>query len=383
MQPQSESTRTTAPYGAWASPLDAARVTAGALRFGDIALDREDVYWTEGRAAEGGRYVVVRRTPDGRTLDVTPGGFNVRSRVHEYGGAAMAVHDGDVYFANFADQRVYRQRGGGDPTPLTPAGYFYADLRVDPSRRRLLAVREDHRQGDAEPPAALVAVSVDATEGERPGVVLVSGADFYSDPVVSPDGGTLAWLQWNHPNMPWDGTELWTAPFNANGTLGPRRRIAGGADESVFQPEWSPDGVLYFVSDRTGWWNLYRLRRRGSRGARWPAGRRAAAPDGRRVRQAAVDLLDGHLCLRRGAPHRRQLRAERPLEARLHRDQPGAMGARGSGSRRDRRAAGRRARAVLHRGIADGCAGGGPNDAGGDGAGGVPALGRRADSNRP
>jgi dipeptidyl aminopeptidase/acylaminoacyl peptidase len=204
--------------------------------------------------------VVVRRTPDGRTLDVTPAGFNVRSRVHEYGGAAMAVHEGDVYFANFADQRVYRQRGGGDPTALTPAGYFYADLRVDPSRRRLLAVREDHRQGDAEPPAAVVAVSVDGPERGGAGVVLVSGADFYSDPVVSPDGATLAWLQWNHPNMPWDGTELWTAPLEADGTLGPRRRIAGGADESLFQPEWSPDGVLYFVSDRTGWWNLYRLR---------------------------------------------------------------------------------------------------------------------------
>jgi len=262
MRPQSEpteSTRITAPYGAWASPLDAARVTAGALRLGDIALDRGNVYWTEGRAVEGGRNVVVRRTPDGRTLDVTPGGFNVRSRVHEYGGAAMAVHDGDVYFANFADQRVYRQRGGGDPAPLTPAGYFYADLRMDPSRRRLLAVREDHRQGDAEPRAAIVAVSVDVSEGNDPGVVLVSGADFYSDPAVSPDGGTLAWLQWNHPNMPWDGTELWTAPFAADGTLGPRRKIAGGADESLFQPEWSPDGVLHFVSDRTGWWNLYRL----------------------------------------------------------------------------------------------------------------------------
>jgi dipeptidyl aminopeptidase/acylaminoacyl peptidase len=257
-QPPEES-RTTAPYGTWASPLSASRVTAGALRFGDLVLDGDEVYWTEGRAAEGGRNVIVRRTPDGRSIDVTPRAFNVRSRVHEYGGAAMTVHKSDVYFANFADQRLYRQRSGGEPAALTSAGYFYADLRVDASRGQLLAVREDHRQGDQAPPAAIVAIATGGS-GESAGAVLVSGADFYSDPVVSPDGSTLAWLQWNHPNMPWDGSELWTAAFNANGTLGSRRLIAGSSDESVFQPEWSPDGVLHFVSDRTGWWNLYRLR---------------------------------------------------------------------------------------------------------------------------
>ena len=250
------------PYGAWPSPLTAARVTAGALRFGDLALDGDDVYWTEGRASENGRNVIVRRTSDGRAVDVTPAGFNVRSRVHEYGGAAMAVHRRDVYFANFTDQRLYRQPGGGAPVALTPAGYFYADLRMDPSRTRLLAVREDHRQGDADPPAAIVALPGAGAGTQSPGIVLVSGADFYSDPIVSPDGSTMAWLEWNHPNMPWDGTELWTAPFKPDGTLGARTRIAGSADESVFQPEWSPDGVLYFVSDRTGWWNLYRLKGR-------------------------------------------------------------------------------------------------------------------------
>ena len=250
--------RTTAPYGAWASPLTAARVTAGALRFGDLMVDGGDLYWTEGRASEGGRYVVVRRTADDRTLDVTPAGFNVRSRVHEYGGAAMVAHKGDVYFANFADQRLYRQPGGAQPTPLTPAGYYYGDLRVDEKRGRLLAVREDHRKPDTEPAAAVVAVGIGG--GDDPGIVLVSGADFYSDPIVSPDGSTLAWLQWNHPNMPWDGTELWTATIAADGRLGARTRVAGSADESIFQPEWSPDGVLHFVSDRTGWWNLYRVR---------------------------------------------------------------------------------------------------------------------------
>jgi dipeptidyl aminopeptidase/acylaminoacyl peptidase len=255
-----------APYGAWASPLTAARVTAGALRLGEIALDGDEVYWVEGRAAEGGRNVIVRQTADGRALDVTPAGFSARSRVHEYGGGVMTVSRGDVFFTNFADQRVYLQRGGGSPVALTAEGFYFAELRMDPTRPRLLAVREDHRVAGVEPAAAIVAVRVPGPEGDTsaghadPGVVLVSGADFYSDPIVSPDGRTLAWLQWNHPNMPWDGTELWVASITAAGTLGERRRIAGSEDESIFQPEWSPDGRLYFVSDRTGWWNLYRTR---------------------------------------------------------------------------------------------------------------------------
>ena len=249
--------RRVAPYGAWASPLSAARVAAGALRLGEIALDGDEVYWTEGRASEGGRVVLVRHTADGRTLEVTPAGFNVRSRVHEYGGGAIAVHRGDVYFTNFADQRIYAQPGGGAPTPLTVEGFSYADLRVDAGRGRLLAVREDHRRRDIEPAAALVAVPTTGAPGA--GVVLVSGADFYSDPVLSPDGRTLAWLQWNHPDMPWDGTELWVADLDDEGTVGTPMKVAGGRDESIFQPEWSPDGVLHFVSDRTGWWNLYRV----------------------------------------------------------------------------------------------------------------------------
>jgi len=280
MQQSPQQVKTVAPYGAWASPLTAARVTAGALRLGEIALDGGNVYWTEGRASEAGRYVIVRRTADGRISDVTPPGFNVRSRVHEYGGAAMTVHRGDVYFCNFADQRLYVQRGGGAPAALTPEGFFYADARMDVTRDRLVAVREDHRKGDAEPPAAIVAIPVAGGRGSKqresspgvtsPGLVLVSGADFYSDPAVSPDGATLAWLQWNHPNMPWDGTELWTAPIRPDGTLGARTKVAGGANESIFQPEWSPDGVLHFVSDRTGWWNLYRARPRDA-GAEAPA----------------------------------------------------------------------------------------------------------------
>ena len=239
------------PYGSWPSPLTASRVTAGALRLDHVQLDGEDVYWVEGRASEGGRYVIVRRTADGAIIDVTPTVFNVRTRVHEYGGAAYTVDRGTIYFANFADQRIYRQRSGAVPDPITAEGGFYADFRVDRTRDRLISVREDHSKA-GEAINTIVAIGGGET-------VLVSGADFYSDPIVSPDGASLAWLQWHHPNMPWDGTELCVARFETDGTLGPARTIAGGATESIFQPEWSPDGTLYFVSDRSGWWNLHRL----------------------------------------------------------------------------------------------------------------------------
>ena len=171
--------------------------------------------------------------------------------MHEYGGAAYTVDRGTIYFANFADQRIYRQRAGAVPEPITAEGGFYADFRVDRTRDRLISVREDHSKA-GEAINTIVAIGGGET-------VLVSGADFYSDPIVSPDGASLAWLQWHHPNMPWDGTELCVARFETDGTLGPARTIAGGATESIFQPEWSPDGTLYFVSDRSGWWNLHRL----------------------------------------------------------------------------------------------------------------------------
>ena len=249
--------KTTAPFGAWASPLSAARATAGALRLGSIALDGDDVYWLEGRASEGGRNVLVRQSPGQPPVDVSPATFNVRSRVHEYGGAPYVVHQGAIYASNFADQKLYAFADGQAPRALTVDVHFYAQCQVDATRQRLLCVREDHTRGDAQPPASIVALSLGAAAPSA-GTVLASGADFYSDPMLSPDGSRLAWLQWNHPNMPWDGTELYVAELDARGLPSKPVRVAGAADESIFQPRWSPDGLLYFISDRSGWWNLYR-----------------------------------------------------------------------------------------------------------------------------
>jgi dipeptidyl aminopeptidase/acylaminoacyl peptidase len=245
--------RTVAGYGTWRSPLTAARVTAGALRFDHLVADGDDLYWAEGRASEGGRYVVVRRSSDGTITDVTPSEFNVRTRVHEYGGAAYTVHNGTIYFSNFPDQRLYCQRRGEAPHAITREGFYYAEPTMDAARSRLLCVREEHR-GAHDVVNAIVDVAADGTHEH----VLASGADFYSDPTVSPDGTHIAWLQWSHPNMPWDGTEVWVGALDGDGHVQSAQKVAGGRDESIFQPSWSPRGDLIFVSDSTGWWNLYR-----------------------------------------------------------------------------------------------------------------------------
>ena len=245
-----------APYGSWKSPITADLIVAGTIGLGQIVLDGEDVYWTEGRPAEAGRSVIVRRTPDGKTTDITAPPFNVRTRVHEYGGGAFMVKDGTIYFCNFADQRLYKQAPNSEPQALTPvADLRYADAVVDLLRERIICVQEDHTKGDHEPANSLVSISLNNDEDIQ---VLARGYDFYASPRLSPDRSQLAWISWNHPNMPWDGTQLWVAPINPDGSLGEAECVAGGADKSIFQPEWSPDGVLYFVSDRSGWWNLYR-----------------------------------------------------------------------------------------------------------------------------
>jgi dipeptidyl aminopeptidase/acylaminoacyl peptidase len=246
-----------APYGTWTSPITSDLIAAGgAVRLSACKLFADKIFWLEGRPSEGGRNVLVCREMSGEIYDVTPPNFNVRTRVHEYGGGAFAIGRDAVYFCNDADQRIYRQPWDGQPTALTSASKRrYADLLLDESRGTLIAVCEDHDVKADEPENYLIQIEI--TTGAE--VILHRGYDFYSSPRLSPDGKFLAWLCWRHPDMPWDCTELWIATRELDGRLRDARCIAGGQDESIFQPEWSPSGELYFVSDRLGWWNIYRL----------------------------------------------------------------------------------------------------------------------------
>ncbi len=247
-----------APYGSWKSPITSDLIVEGSVGLSQPMFDGDDIYWLELRPKEGGRNVIVKRSTTGVSVDITPPEFNARTRVHEYGGGDYIVSDGVVYFSNFSDQRLYRQEGSAAPQPLTGAADVrYADGRLDHARGRLICIREDHTREGSEAVNSIVAVGLQP--GDDFGSVLVEGNDFYSSPRLSPDGTQLAWLTWNHPNMPWDGCELWVGEFGEDGKLASTRWVAGGAAESIFQPEWSPDGVLYFASDKSGWWNLERI----------------------------------------------------------------------------------------------------------------------------
>lgn len=245
------------PYGSWSSPITSDLIVSKTIGLSEITLASGDIYWLEMRPEEGGRSVIVRATPEGKTYDLlTPAPFNVRTRVHEYGGGAYLIDGETVYFSNFADQRLYRLMPGAEPEAITPEGAFrYADAVMDRLRQRLICVREDHSSQASDPINTIVSIPLSTPSDPQ---VLLSGADFYANPRLSPDGRSLCWISWYHPNLPWDGTELWLAKIDDDGQAGQAQRIAGGPEESIFQPEWSPDGTLYFISDRTGWWNLYR-----------------------------------------------------------------------------------------------------------------------------
>lgn len=252
----SMNTSQTAPYGSWKSPITSDLIVSGDVSLSQPVLAGDAVYWIEGRPAENGRHVIVKWTAATGAIDISPAGFDVRSRVHEYGGGAYAVINDDVYFSHFDDQRLYRQRLGAEPQPIIADGRLrHADIVPD-GQGRLICVREDHR-GEGEPVNSLV--SLDMAGGDE-GRTLAAGNDFYSSPAVSADGRRLAWLAWNHPHMPWTGAALWLGDLGNAGALTNARQVAGGAGESIFQPQWSADGHLHFVSDRSGWWNLYRLR---------------------------------------------------------------------------------------------------------------------------
>ena len=254
----------TAPFGTWVSPISPELVASARTTVVDVLLDQGEVYWIEGRPLEAGRQVLVRLGPDGVGVDLAPMPFSMRTRVHEYGGGAVLAAAGSVYFSNFSDQRLYRLDGDSAPVALTPASdgaaLRFADGLLDTRRQRWIGIREDHRAPGTDAINSIVAVDLG---GGDAGSVLVQGNDFYASPRLSPDGTRLAWLTWNHPDMPWTAAELWVGDFDGAAVANPAH-VAGGPGESVFQPEWSADGLLHYVSDRSGWWNIYRRDASGS-----------------------------------------------------------------------------------------------------------------------
>ncbi|WP_199902666.1 prolyl oligopeptidase family serine peptidase [Azospirillum sp. B4] len=292
----------TAPYGTWASPITAARLAGSEIRLGDLVVDGGVPYWLESRPAEKGRYAVV--TPDGAggIRELTGPEVNARTRVHEYGGGALLVSGGRMYFSNFSDQRLYTAPvAGGAAAALTPPGYRYADC-VAGAPGHLYCVREDH-SAPGEAKNAIVSLAVDQPQtADQPGdagTVLFGDSDFVAYPRPSPDGRHLAWIAWSHPNMPWDTTTLYVATVTAGG-LTDVTVVAGGHDESVMEPRWDADGTLYFLSDRSDWWNLYAW----SKGMVRPVTRKAAEFGGPlwNLGQSNYALTgDGHAMARYGS----------------------------------------------------------------------------------
>jgi len=256
----------TAPYGTWDSPVTTDLVAGKTVGLSSLQVDQGSLYWLEARPNENGRSALVRRGPDGRIEDLTPAPLNVASRVHEYGGGAYHVANGRVVFSDKVTGAVWLIDGDAPARQITAVeGCRYADFAFDPTRGRVLAVREDHRlqpgKVAAEPRAAIVALDITGRmpPDENAGQVLVDGHDFLAAPRLSPDGKTLVWISWDHPDMPWDGTRLWLAPIDENRSE-TVRLVAGTIPEAIVQPTWSPHGVLHFASDRSGWWNLYAVR---------------------------------------------------------------------------------------------------------------------------
>lgn len=243
------------PYGSWKSPITSSLIVESAIKLGNLVLDGETLYWNEIRPAEKGRSVVLK-WEKGKAVDITSEPYNVRTRVHEYGGGSFTVHDGTVYFTNFSDQHFYSQSPDGTIKQLTTGdNKRYAEPVFDSEDQVIYAIEETH---NSEHDVVNTLVAIDA-KGEKEVKTLHSGHDFYSSITLSPDGATIAFLTWNHPNLPWDGTELWAAQILPDCSLSQVSKVTGGHSESIFQPRFAPDGTLFFISDRTGFWNLYEV----------------------------------------------------------------------------------------------------------------------------
>jgi len=255
--------KSTLPFGSWPSPITSQQLTQQSVRLGEPTLHNGHAYWVESRPQEQGRCVLMQQnlSPPSEAVEVLGSSTGVRTKAHEYGGASYCVGHEAIYYVDAHDQRIY-QYCDGRAEALSPIDDFrYADLRIDRERHRLIAVREDHRlkgrPGHAEETNSIVAINLISKEQQ----ILVSGHDFFSNPEISPCGRSLSWLCWDHPNMPWDNNQCWLADFDHDGQPINAQLIAGGAGESIFQPQWSPTGELYLVSDRTNWWNIYRVSR--------------------------------------------------------------------------------------------------------------------------
>ncbi len=243
-----------APFGSWKSPVTSDLIVSQTIGIDSIAINNDSVYWLEKRPQEQGRNLIVGHFNQGGTQEITPVPLSVRSKIHEYGGGAFTVEQDTVYFSNYQDGRIYRQIMGQQPKPLTnKLDLRYGDLVLDKERNRLICICEDH-QTDGEAKNSIV--SIDISTGKIQD--LLAGDDFYSSPRLSPDGQHLVWLSWNHPDMPWDSSSLWLARLDDDGLILEPELIAGGNAESICEPKWGGDGTLYFSSDRTNWWNLYR-----------------------------------------------------------------------------------------------------------------------------
>lgn len=250
---------TLAPYGAWRSPITAETLLAGTVGLSEVRAVGDSLYWLESRPQEQGRTVLVRRRADGGEEDLTPAPFNARSRVHEYGGGAYLATFDQVFFSHYGDNRIYTL--WPEPRPLTPEGnYRFSDFALDGAGKLLIAVCEDH-SSEGEPENFLAAIDLKTGDLSK----LASGADFYSSPRLSPDGAQLAWLQWNHPHLPWDQTELWLGDLAPDGELANRRCVAGqGEPEAINEPRWAPGGELFYVGEDQNWWNLFRYLETGA-----------------------------------------------------------------------------------------------------------------------